>query len=214
MEEWKKTCVDLESNIRDIYQEMKVAIEEKDEEISNINSINEDLKIYIDRLENAQNLLHSGKDISEVKKKSRTLKTFMSRAEVALWFARSFGLEIMSMKVNEVKTGLQHTVNFESQDVTSNSHGFDALSDEDKSKVEMVLFLLDKFCVGDSAYHEMTMLFDDLPRSYLVKQKRNMLNQMCHITSTPGEEEGAQVSFKELLRERIKDYVTTHPTQL
>ena len=56
------------------------------------------------------------------------------------------------------------------------------------------------------------MLFDDLPRSYLVKQKRTQLNEMCHITSTPGDEEGAQVSFKELLKERIKDYVTTHPT--
>ena len=48
-------------------------------------------------------------------------------------------------------------------------------------------------------------------RSYLGKQKRNQLNNMCHITSTPGKE-GAQVSFKELLRERVKDYVTTHPT--
>ena len=56
------------------------------------------------------------------------------------------------------------------------------------------------------------MLFGDLPRSYLVKEKRNQLNDMCHITSTPGNEEGAQVSFKELLREMIKDYVTTHPT--
>ena len=107
-----------------------------------------------------------------------------------------------------------HTIDVESKesDVTSNSNGFDALSDEDKSNVEMVLFLLDKFCVGDSFYHEITMLFDDLPRSYLVKQKRYQLNDMCHVTSTPGIEEGAQVSFKELLRERIKDYVTTHPT--
>ena len=53
---------------------MKTAIEEKDEQISNLNSINEDLKIYIDRLEKSTTLLHSGKDISEVKRKERTLK--------------------------------------------------------------------------------------------------------------------------------------------
>ena len=58
------------------------------------------------------------------------------------------------------------------------------------------------------------MLFDDLPRSYLVKQKRNQLNGTCYVTSTPGNEEGAQVYFKEPLRERIKDYVTTHPTAI
>ena len=56
------------------------------------------------------------------------------------------------------------------------------------------------------------MLFGDLPRSYLVKQKRNQLNDMCHVTSTPGIDEGEQVSSKELLREWIKDYVTTLPT--
>jgi hypothetical protein len=119
------------------------------------------------------------------------------------------------MKVSEMKTGLQHTlhINNDSDDMaTGISHHFDTLSDNDKSKVEMVLFLLDKFCIGDNFYHEMTVLFDDLPRSYLVKQKRTQLNEMCHITSTPGDEEGAQVSFKELLKERIKDYVTTHPT--
>ena len=96
--------------------------------------------------------------------------------------------------------------------MTSNSNGFGSLSDEDKSKVVMVLFLLDKFCVGDNFYHEITMLFDDLPRSYFVKQKRNQLNDMCHITSTRGIDEGAEVSSKELLRERINVYVTTLPT--
>ena len=96
--------------------------------------------------------------------------------------------------------------------MTSNSNGFGSLSDEDKSKVVMVLFLLDKFCVGDSFYHEMNMLFDDLLRSYFVKQKRNQLNDMCHITSTRGIDEGAEVSSKELLRERINVYVTTLPT--
>ena len=73
LEEWKKSCVDLLSNIRDLYQEMKTAIEEKDEQISNLNSINEDLKIYIDRLEKCTTLLHSGKYISAVKRKERTL---------------------------------------------------------------------------------------------------------------------------------------------
>ena len=63
---------------------MKTAIEEKDEQISNLNSINEDLKIYIDRLEKSTNLLYSGKDISEVNRKARTLKTFISRAEAGL----------------------------------------------------------------------------------------------------------------------------------
>ena len=60
------------------------------------------------------------------------------------------------VKVTEIKTDLMHTIDVESEesDVTSNSNGFGALSDDDKSNVEMVLFLLHKFCVGDSFYHK------------------------------------------------------------
>ena len=86
---------------------MNTGIEEKDQQIWNLNSINEDLKIYIDKLEKSTTLLHSGKAISEVKRNERTLKTFISRAEAGLWFARLFGLEIKSMKVTEIKTEIK-----------------------------------------------------------------------------------------------------------
>jgi hypothetical protein len=55
------------------------------------------------------------------------------------------------------------------------------------------------------------MLVEGLPKSYLVKQRRDQLNKMCHITSTPGEEHGAQLPFKELLKNRIKEYTIAHP---
>jgi hypothetical protein len=34
---------------------------------------------------------------------------------------------------------------------------------------------------------------------------------MCHITTTPGKEHGAQLRFKELLKNRIKEYTIAHP---
>ena len=43
-----------------------------------------------------------------------------------------------------------------------------------------------KFCVGDCFYHELTMVTDGLPKSYLVKQRRDQLNKICHVTPTPG----------------------------
>lgn len=89
--------------------------------------------------------------------------------------------------------------------------GFEALSDDEKAKIERVLFLLDKFCVGDLFYHELTMVLDGLPKSYLVKQRRDQLNSICHITCTPGSTEGAQMVFTDLLREWIKDHLASHP---
>ena len=48
-----------------------MAIQEKDGAIKNLQTINEDLSSYVNSLEN---LAYKGKDISEVAKKSRTLK--------------------------------------------------------------------------------------------------------------------------------------------
>lgn len=49
------------------------------------------------------------------------------------------------------------------------------------------------------------MVCDGLPRSYLVKQCKNHLNELSHLTVTPGKSQGVQTSFKELLKEQIID---------
>ena len=117
------------------------------------------------------------------------------------------------MTINELKTGISHKVMAEDQKSNNDgdSNGFDSLSEEEKSKVEKVLFLLDKFCVGDNFYHELIMVVDGLLKSYLVKQRRGQLNDICHITSTPSETERAQTSFTNLLNDRVQHYVASHP---
>ena len=52
---------------------------------------------------------------------------------------------------------------------------------------------------------------NDLPKSYLIKQWQTQLNDMCHIVSTPGRAEGAEVSFKELLKERVQNLINQNP---
>jgi hypothetical protein len=212
LEEWRSKCTNLEADMQKLYGEMETAINEKNKEISDLRSKNEELLSYIEILEKSQDLQHKGKDISEVIKKSRTLKKYLSRANVALWFSRSFGLQVESLIVSEVKSGVKHNLTLPNKTTDQASDkGFDALSDDDKSKVEKVLFLLDRFCVGDHFYHELSMVINGLPKSYLVKQRRDQLNKMCHINALPGDQEGAQVSFKELLKERVQNYITSHP---
>lgn len=60
-----------------------------------------------------------------------------------------------------------------------------------------LLYLLDKFCTGDEFYHELSIISDRLPQSYLIKQKRNELNKLCHVERIPGMYPGAQISFSE-----------------
>lgn len=88
--------------------------------------------------------------------------------------------------------------------------GFNDLSKEDQDKVKSVLFLLDKFCIGDAAYHELTMCSggEYLLRPYLIKKCKDDLNQLCHITRTPGVTPGAQLAFAKELESVLKKQVT------
>ena len=174
IEEWKSNYANLEEEKRKMLHEMQAEIRTLQDDVEKAETTNKELIDYIERLQTAQQD-YKGKDISQVKKKSRTLKTFMTRAQTALWFAKSFGLEIESIAMKEVQTGSKHNVKMASDEQQENTAtGFDSLSEEEKEKVDKILFLLDKFCVGDSFYHEFSM-YNDLPKSYLIKQWRTQL---------------------------------------
>ena len=84
---------------------------------------------------------------------------------------------------------------------------YSTLSAQEKENVEKILFLLDKFCVGDSFYHEISMITDSLPRSYLVKQCRDELNKMCKIEPLNAKFEGAKVTCVEtVFKIHISDF--------
>ena len=86
---------------------------------------------------------------------------------------------------------------------------YESLSKEDKTTVESVLFLMDKFGVSDEFVHELSMVIKDFPiESYLIKQCRSNLNKQVKITTTPGLAPGAQHSFKLLLAEKMKDMIS------
>ena len=114
------------------------------------------------------------------KRKTKELKINVERA---LWFQKSFGLALNSVTFSG-DADSNHTLCFEE----NRKKCFNDLSEEDQDKVKSVLFLVDKFCIGDAAYHELTMYSggEDLPRSNLIKQCKDDLNKLCHITRSTG----------------------------
>ena len=74
--------------------------------------------------------------------------------------------------------------------------------------METILYLMDTFGVSDEFVHELSMVIDEIPRSFLIKQCRNDLNTICHIIPTPGHALGAQHSFKATLIDRIQALVS------
>lgn len=189
---------------------MKEEVQAKQNEIETLEEANEELLKYIDNLQKSLEASYKGKDITEVKNKSRTLKKIAKRARAALWISKSFGLDVVSITFKEVNTGVAHTSSM-STDGSENKDDYDAIANDDQEKLDQILFLLDKFCVGDAFYHELTMTTNNLPKSYLIKQRWDQLNDICHISPTPGNAEGAEVPFKELLQSRLEDFFVSNP---
>ena len=53
------------------------------------------------------------------------------------------------------------------------------------------------------------MVFEHLPRSYLVQKCKHALNKLRHFTKTPGDQaSGVQCSFKKLLEEHFSEQVS------
>ena len=136
------------------------------------------------------------------KQKGRKLRILKNKVQCALWFCESFGLELSQVKFYDGKEGT-HLLNWETS--------FETLGEEDNKKIEQILFLLDKFCVGDEVYHELTMHTDDLPKSYLIKQLRSNLNKTYTIERTQGKFPGAAINFTSTLKEHIKELLIEKP---
>lgn len=129
IEEWKETFTSLEEEKRKLVKQVCDTINSMADEIRTLKETNNQLENYIKCLEKEEG-------------KQRTLKTFMSRAETAFWFAKAFGLELESMKLKEVKTGKSHVI--ETNMNSTSSDNIDK-NDDDMSKLRKLCTFLISF---------------------------------------------------------------------
>ena len=187
---------------KSLLKELTEATGKKDEEID---SLSTELSEYIQKITdlNEAALPNHGKKIDQLgeRQRLRRIKELKGRADLALWFLESHGLKLTCLKARESNSGKVHTFEYAKEKITQ----------ADEENLEQLLFLLDKFCVSDDLYHELTIQYNDLPRSYLIKQKRSDLNKLFHIERTPGNYPGAQISFKDTLQEHIRGYLKSNP---
>lgn len=207
--EWKKKYNDLEGEKEHLYQMMKDEINNKEQEVKDLTQVNEELSNYVLNLETTESLNCPGKKIHELGKKqqARKLSHLKSKAQCALWFCQSFGLELFHLRMQD-EEGVLHNINYQAP---SSSGGYANLTEGEKQRVEQVLYLLDKFCVGNEVYYELSMIVEGSPKSYLIKQSRMELNKTCHIERTPGHLLGAYINFKSTLSEHVRMLLDEKP---
>ena len=125
---------------------------------------------------------------------------------MAQWLAKTLGLDVtgFTVKATGVQSNPIELVPTDRSSATSKSEGKQELT-------EGILYLLDKYCVSDSFYHELTMLDEHLPRSHLIKQARTNLRDLHTIIPTPNNVPGARMLFTELLCQRVGQFLDEHP---
>ena len=68
-------------------------------------------------------------------------------------------------------------------------------SDSD-DKIYSTLYVKDKFSISDQAFHELSLLASDLPKSYQVKKLAQTLNSEFEIKPAPNKILGVQQSLR------------------
>ena len=132
-------------------------------------SENKALSDYLEKAGIFTNFRNTGKCISELGKKQqhRKLTELKTYVEKSMWFAETFGLTLQSATFSD-KSGSKHSILYGS---TSEGKRYKDLSEQEKQRIKEILLIVDQFCIGEAAYHEVTMTpaGENLPRSYLVK---------------------------------------------
>ena len=121
---------------------------------------------YVKLINKKVGTANSGKEFSEITEnnKSRKIKEFKSKAEIALWFVESYGLVPQYLKL-ESTDGQTVKVDF---NPSSSKSSYQDLPEEERQKNKDLLFILETIHVSESAYRELTVFCDGLPRTYLV----------------------------------------------
>lgn len=183
-----------------------------DQASTDIEKLKEDNRSLYDVIQSISPQAHfedKGKNIAEVGKRQqeRKLKTLKTKVEQVLWFSESYGLHLD--KVNFVDNcGKPYSLLFGEKTGKS----YKELPVEEQQKVEQILYIMDKFCIGEATYHELTCCLGgkNLPRSYLIKECKEDINKLIYIERTPGEPNGAALNFCDELRCVIEKMVSLY----
>ncbi len=164
--------------------------------IEQLESDNHHLFMYLETKLGSGLPINRGQDYEKVGKqqKRRKLVNLKQHVSGALWFADTYGLEPASLTLKTKEGGEKVKIDLTGEHVTSLSY-FDLPAD-DREKVQQLSYILDKFSVSDTVYHELHMLEGELPQLRLIGQVRSDMSSVFEIKRLPGKKHGAYVSFK------------------
>lgn len=126
-------------------------------------------------------------------------KTLAGKIGKALSFCEETGFKPCSVKLQNVNTGQSEVLDV-SAGTFSNKEN--QVSDP-ASKVHSSLYVKDKYSISNEAFHELSAVVSDMPKSCQVKKLTQQINSMFKITQTPNGVLGVQQSIKARVTVRL-----------
>ncbi|KAL5468683.1 hypothetical protein EMCRGX_G029790 [Ephydatia muelleri] len=190
------SAADLQSELN----EVTYMNEEADAFIEGLQEEVQDLKDALSEAQDSQNNPGGKIDAVSNRHARRKIQEVSEHANKALEFLSTYGLVAESLKV--------HTTSGKTFHIPFSD---DAASENEDTVDLRVLYILDRYGVSDAFYHELAMLFSELPRSRAVKKARTDLNHTMQLTRIPGHE-GAYRSFERSLCEQLSTMIAQDAT--
>eukprot|EP00731_Ephydatia_muelleri_P031016 Em0022g530a len=190
------SAADLQSELN----EVTYMNEEADAFIEGLQEEVQDLKDALSEAQDSQNNPGGKIDAVSNRHARRKIQEVSEHANKALEFLSTYGLVAESLKVHTT-SGKTFYIPFSD----------DAASENEDTVDLRVLYILDRYGVSDAFYHELAMLFSELPRSRAVKKARTDLNHTMQLTRIPGHE-GAYRSFERSLCEQLSTMIAQDAT--
>uniref|UniRef100_A0A1X7T8Z9 Uncharacterized protein n=2 Tax=Amphimedon queenslandica TaxID=400682 RepID=A0A1X7T8Z9_AMPQE len=154
--------------------------------------------------------INSGKGICDVeaRQRKRKIATLKESCKNALWFTGTYDINLVDISYkssDDKKLVLKYnrsplpSITADSVAEAAEGHGS-----------QEILDLLDRFGVSDEFYHELTMLYPELPRSYLIKKERSKIVATTDIRHLPKPHEGCYIQFEQCLVDTITNFEDIH----
>ncbi|XP_019861583.1 PREDICTED: uncharacterized protein LOC109590077, partial [Amphimedon queenslandica] len=152
-------------------------------------------------LTSVTNAQKAGKSFDDVGKRQqrRKIMAIKEATKKALLFLDSFKIDAQSIILKSQVSKETMTIPLSSSSHTKSSINTSSCSSE--NTIDEVLFLLDSYGISDEFYHELSMIHTSLPRSYLVKQRRNNISTNIPSYRLPKPYFGCYRSLKESIIE-------------
>ena len=204
----------LEEHVEKSKETMKTVVHEKQEMRNKLVCIEKELKkakVLNERLKKSNKKLSSSivcqnkqqrrkrQQISSLSRQQQWArkKQLCSDVTQALSFLDDEGVSVSSVTLIRNETNQNEVVNIKDGALAKKGE-----CSTDSSDLELVLYVKEHFGLSNVAYHELSMICRELPRSWKLKDLAKSLNSKWHITPCPGGD-GVQQSLQARLTERV-----------